>query len=141
MTRSFFPPFRIASARSAVAVALPSHQTPAPLAAPRRTASGMNMFARALVDRGGLTRAQVHAAIDHGRLRARRPVPMAELPERSAPAPADGDPELWRAVRELPRLQRAAVVHRYVLDRSYRDVAEALGCSEEAARASAHEAR
>jgi DNA-directed RNA polymerase specialized sigma24 family protein len=38
-------------------------------------------------------------------------------------------------------MQRAAIAHRYVLDLSYREVAEALGCSEEAARASAHEGR
>lgn len=80
-------------------------------------------------------------AIDQERARKRRPVSMAEVPERSAPPAPDGQPELWRAVRELPPTQRAAVVHRYVLDRPYREVAEALGCSEEAARASAHEAR
>jgi RNA polymerase sigma factor (sigma-70 family) len=79
-------------------------------------------------------------AIDHGR-RSRRAVPMAEPPDRTAPPSPDGDPELWRAVRELPPLQRSAIVHRYVLDLSYREVAEALGCSEEAARANAHEAR
>jgi DNA-directed RNA polymerase specialized sigma24 family protein len=32
-------------------------------------------------------------------------------------------------------------VHRYVLDLPYADVARALGCSEEAARASAYEGR
>jgi len=79
-------------------------------------------------------------AIDHGR-RARRAVPMAVLPERALPPSPDGEPGLWRAVRQLPPMQRAAIAHRYVLDLSYREVAEALGCSEEAARASAHEGR
>jgi RNA polymerase sigma factor (sigma-70 family) len=79
-------------------------------------------------------------AIDHGR-RARRVLPVAEIPDRPGPAHPDGDPELWRAVRELAPKQRAAIVHRYVLDRPYREVAEVLGCSEEAARASAHEGR
>jgi RNA polymerase sigma factor (sigma-70 family) len=80
-------------------------------------------------------------AIDNERARRRRPVPMAEVPERPAPPAPDGRPEVWQAVRELPLMQRAALVHRYVLDRPYREVAEALGCSEEAARASAYEAR
>ena len=80
-------------------------------------------------------------AIDHGRARSRRPIPMAEVPDAAGPGSSDGDPELWRAVRDLPPLQRAAVAYRYVLDLPYREVAEALGCSEEAARANAHEAR
>jgi RNA polymerase sigma factor (sigma-70 family) len=80
-------------------------------------------------------------AIDHARARLRRPVPMAEVPDAAAPASPDGEPELWRAVGDLPPMQRAAVAYRYVLDLSYREVAEALGCTEEAARASAHEAR
>jgi RNA polymerase sigma factor (sigma-70 family) len=80
-------------------------------------------------------------AIDHGRARARRAVPVRHLPDRPMNEEADGDPELWRAVRALPEQQRAAVVHRYVLDLPYADVARALGCSEEAARASAYEGR
>jgi RNA polymerase sigma factor (sigma-70 family) len=80
-------------------------------------------------------------AIDDGRGRARRPLPLGDLPERSMSSVSDGEPELWRAVRSLPPKQRDALVHRYVLDRSYREVGEALGCSEEAARASAHEGR
>ena len=46
-----------------------------------------------------------------------------------------------RAVRSLPPMQRAAVVHRYVFDLTYEDVGRALGCSEEAARANAYEGR
>ncbi len=80
-------------------------------------------------------------AIDHGRARARRAMPVEQLPERAKNEQADGDPELWRAVRALPERQRAAVVHRYVLDQPYADVARALGCSVEAARASAYEGR
>ncbi len=38
-------------------------------------------------------------------------------------------------------MQRAAVIHRYVLDLPYAEVAAALGCSEEAARANAYEGR
>jgi RNA polymerase sigma factor (sigma-70 family) len=79
--------------------------------------------------------------IDHGRAKARGPVPVERLPERPAPEPPDGDPELWRAVHALPPMQRAAVIHRYVLDLSYAEIAEALGCTEEAARANAYEGR
>ena len=53
----------------------------------------------------------------------------------------NGEPELWDAVRTLPPMQRAAVVHRYVFDFTYEDVGKALGCSEEAARANAYEGR
>jgi RNA polymerase sigma factor (sigma-70 family) len=47
----------------------------------------------------------------------------------------DASDPLWSAVRELPPRQRAAVVHRHVLDRSYSEIAELMGCSEETARA------
>lgn len=79
--------------------------------------------------------------LDHLRRERRGPVPVAELPDHPAPPEPDGEPELWRAVRALPPLQRAAVVHRYVLDLPYGEVARALGCSEEAARANAYEGR
>jgi RNA polymerase sigma factor (sigma-70 family) len=79
--------------------------------------------------------------LDHGRAQARRPLPVGRLPERPAPEPPDRDPELWWAVRQLPPMQRAAVLHRYVLDLPYADIAQALGCTEEAARASAYEGR
>ncbi len=80
-------------------------------------------------------------AVDHGRKASRAAVPVAEVPERPAPERPDGEPELWRAVHELPPKQRAAVVHRYVLDLPYAEVAVALGVSEEAARAAAMEGR
>ncbi len=80
-------------------------------------------------------------ALDHWRATKRRPVPMERLPERPAPERADGDEELWRAVGGLPPMQRAAVIHRYVLDLPYAEVALALGCSEEGARANAYEGR
>jgi RNA polymerase sigma factor (sigma-70 family) len=83
-------------------------------------------------------------AIDAGRDRARRPVPDDDAIRVAAGRRADAaeaalavdasDP-LWSAVRELPPRQRAAVVHRHVLDRSYSEIAELMGCSEETARA------
>src|SRR5688500_19536899 len=48
-------------------------------------------------------------AIDSHRARARRATPVEEVPEQ--PVEADlpnGEPELWRAVRDLPAKQRAA---------------------------------
>jgi RNA polymerase sigma factor (sigma-70 family) len=44
------------------------------------------------------------------------------------------DDELWSVVRVLPPRQRAAVVHRFVFDLAYREIAERMGVSEEAAR-------
>ncbi|HXF57961.1 MAG TPA: sigma-70 family RNA polymerase sigma factor [Actinomycetota bacterium] len=94
-------------------------------------------------------------ALDAARAARRRPVPVPDVgslgPTRGTgggtPAAVELDPELapdlsgpvWQAVRTLPPRQRAAVVHRVVLDRSYREVAQALGCSEQAARASVSE--
>jgi RNA polymerase sigma factor (sigma-70 family) len=85
-------------------------------------------------------------AIDHARARARRAVPTDPMPEAADPEGdakgGDGpDPALWAAVRALPPMQRDAVVHRYVLDLPYAEVARTLGVSEEAARASAYEGR
>ena len=57
--------------------------------------------------------------------------PAAEPSSAAAPLPDDG---LWAAVRELPAKQRAAVVHRFVLDLDYRQIGERMGTSEEAAR-------
>jgi DNA-directed RNA polymerase specialized sigma24 family protein len=42
-------------------------------------------------------------------------------------------------VASLPPKQRLAVVHRHVLDRSYADVADLMGTSEEAARANVYQ--
>ncbi|TMB55939.1 MAG: sigma-70 family RNA polymerase sigma factor [Chloroflexi bacterium] len=58
-------------------------------------------------------------------------VPDARLSIPPAGLPDDG---LWGAVRRLPGKQRAALVHRFVFDLAYRDVAERMGVSEEAAR-------
>ena len=78
-------------------------------------------------------------AIDHHRTRARRPLPRGDLPEPAAPAPAEPDGELWAAVAALPPKQRAAVALRYACELPYREVAQAMGTSEEAARRNVHE--
>jgi RNA polymerase sigma factor (sigma-70 family) len=77
-------------------------------------------------------------ALDHHRARARRPVPVESLPERPS---HDGRPDtdVWADVRGLPPKQRAALLLRFAGDLSHAEVAAVLGCSEEAARRSAHE--
>jgi RNA polymerase sigma factor (sigma-70 family) len=80
-------------------------------------------------------------AIDSARARGRRPVPVEGAGEDVAapPAAAELDGDLWAAVRSLPPKQRAAVALRYAGDLPHRQVGEALGCSEEAARKSVAE--
>jgi RNA polymerase sigma factor (sigma-70 family) len=81
-------------------------------------------------------------ALDCHRARARRAAPVAEpevLDTRSQTSPGPRDELLWNAVAELPERQRSAVVLRFVADLAHREVAVAIGCSEEAARRSLHE--
>jgi RNA polymerase sigma factor (sigma-70 family) len=81
-------------------------------------------------------------ALDAHRRRARAALPVAD-PEavdvRPQPAPQARDEGLWEAVHALPARQRSAVLLRYMADLPHRDIAEAIGCSEEAARRSLHE--
>jgi RNA polymerase sigma factor (sigma-70 family) len=88
-------------------------------------------------------------ALDVHRGRAARALPVAEVSEvadngasteRSATnAPSIRDEGLWEAVNNLPPRQRSAVLLRYVGDLPHRNIAQAIGCSEEAARRSLHE--
>jgi RNA polymerase sigma factor (sigma-70 family) len=78
-------------------------------------------------------------ATDVVRGRSRRPagvdlerVPLRREPSQPAHEPADDG--LWRRVRALPAKQRAAVIHRFVMDLDYRSIGELMGTSEEAAR-------
>jgi RNA polymerase sigma factor (sigma-70 family) len=71
-------------------------------------------------------------------LRARQRRPTRDL-DGVADSLADVQPglpddALWRSVRGLPPKQRAALVHRFVFDLAYRDVAHRMGITEEAAR-------
>jgi RNA polymerase sigma factor (sigma-70 family) len=91
--------------------------------------------------RGWLFTIATRKALDHWRGERRRPLPVEQLPEPVAREQTDGDPELWTAVGSLPPMQRAAVIHRYVLDLPYAEIADALGISEEAARANTYEGR
>jgi RNA polymerase sigma factor (sigma-70 family) len=74
-------------------------------------------------------------AIDHLR-RGRR---EAGEPLREQAAPPLPDRAIWTAVETLPPRQRAAVLLRYQGDLPHREIAAAIGCSEEAARRSLHE--
>jgi RNA polymerase sigma factor (sigma-70 family) len=80
-------------------------------------------------------------AIDQLRASRRRAVPVAELPDRPDPAPAepDGAGELWGQVRRLPDKQRTAVALRFLIDSSYAEIAALMATSEEAARRNVHE--
>lgn len=94
-------------------------------------------------------------ALDVHRARARHALPVADpsviearngalpgsggAPSASAQAAPAHDETLWRAVGELPERQRSAVVLRFVADMRHREIAESIGCSEEAARSSLRE--
>ena len=79
-------------------------------------------------------------AMDHHRAVRRRPVPVEEVPEVAVhDVPAGEGEETWARVRALPPKMKAAVLLRYAGDLTHAEVAVALGCSEEAARRSAHE--
>jgi RNA polymerase sigma factor (sigma-70 family) len=74
-------------------------------------------------------------AMDTHRSRRRHPVPVPAVPEIAGGAgPSEPDEELWSAVRCLPPMQRAAVAYRYVSDLPYKQIADALSCSEDSAR-------
>jgi RNA polymerase sigma factor (sigma-70 family) len=90
-------------------------------------------------------------ALDVHRARARHALPVAKIADiaddnsvagggrRNSAPTATRDETLWHAVHGLPDRQRSAVVLRFVGDLPHRDIATAIGCSEEAARRSLHE--
>ena len=90
-------------------------------------------------ERAWLYRIATNKAIDRSR-KAKRLVRLGDLelaaPERDGVTTLD----LARAIRELPAGQRAAFVLRHVQGLAYADVATALGCTAEAARARVHAA-
>lgn len=92
--------------------------------------------------RSWILRIATRKAIDAARRRTRRPVPLAALPDAADGTheePMNGEPALWKAVRQLPPKQRAALVHRYVHDLPYARIAELMGGTEDAARANAYQ--
>jgi RNA polymerase sigma factor (sigma-70 family) len=79
-------------------------------------------------------------ALDLFRARKRRPLPVEEIPERAVTASPNGSSEVWTAARDLPAKQREALLYRFAADLPYSDLADALGCTEEAARQRVSEA-
>jgi RNA polymerase sigma factor (sigma-70 family) len=78
-------------------------------------------------------------ALDSHRANGRRPLPVADVPERGAEDAHGPDPALWAEVRKLPGKQRAAVVLRFASDLAHDEIGQVLGCSEEAARRNVYE--
>jgi RNA polymerase sigma factor (sigma-70 family) len=89
--------------------------------------------------RGWLVTIAHRKAIDQTRSRARRPLPVEDLPETPSAVgvPADPDTELWAALRALPFRQRSAVAYHHLAGMPYAEVAVLLDSSEDAARRSA----
>lgn len=84
--------------------------------------------------RGWLLTIAARCAVDSHRARGRRPVPVADVPDRVSAPMASGDSELWVRVRRLPERQRLAVGLRYALGLPHAEVAAALGCTETTSR-------
>nr|WP_245974014.1 sigma-70 family RNA polymerase sigma factor [Thermomonospora umbrina] len=78
-------------------------------------------------------------AIDQVRAEARRPVLSDDLPERRSTEgiPGSTDHDLLDAVKALPLKQRQTVAYHYLAGLPYKEVAEIVGGSPEAARRSA----
>jgi RNA polymerase sigma factor (sigma-70 family) len=92
--------------------------------------------------RGWLLTIAHRKAIDHHRARQRRVVPVGDAPEVADRRMAPGQKEttgIWRFVAALPPKQRSAVALRFACDLPHREIAAALGTSEEAARRNVHE--
>ena len=100
--------------------------------------------------RGWVMAIATRKAIDMARARSRGPEPvpdiagvLSEQARFEADAAASGafdDDALWGQVLELPPRQRVALVHRVLLDRSYPELAAAMGISVDAARANVYQA-
>jgi RNA polymerase sigma factor (sigma-70 family) len=82
-------------------------------------------------------------ALDAHRAQGRRATPVAEPQDVPRSGAAQQlplrDEALWDAVHGLPDRQRSAIVLRFMADLPHSEIADAIGCSEEAARRSLHE--
>lgn len=73
-------------------------------------------------------------AIDIGRANARRPVTVAEPPERPG---VDQDDDVWAAVRALPDRQREAVAYHWFVGLPYAEIAAITDSNADAVRRAA----
>jgi RNA polymerase sigma factor (sigma-70 family) len=90
--------------------------------------------------RGWLLTIAHRKAIDQHRARSRRATPVGDAPEVADPrAERKESSGIWTRVASLPPKQRAAVALRFACDLPHREIAAALGVSEEAARRNVHE--
>ena len=82
-------------------------------------------------------------AIDAARAGARRPVALAEVPERARLSgreearDEEPDDELWDALKALPQRQRTAVAYHYLAGLPYKEIAAVTGGTADAARRAA----
>jgi RNA polymerase sigma factor (sigma-70 family) len=76
-------------------------------------------------------------AIDAARAGARRPVAVAEVPERAQDQVPEQDEELWDALEALPQRQRTAVAYHYLAGLPYKEIAAVTGGTADAARRAA----
>jgi RNA polymerase sigma factor (sigma-70 family) len=88
--------------------------------------------------RGWLLTIAHRKAIDHHRARRRPAAPVGDVPEVAAQQTGNRS-GIWSIVAGLPPKQRAAVALRFACDLPHREIAAAIGCSEEAARRNVHE--
>lgn len=75
-----------------------------------------------------------HKVLDHHRRVTRRREAAEEPTDQPVFDGEPADPALWAAVGRLPTKQRLAVLHRFVADLPYVEIAGLLDCSEAAAR-------
>ena len=84
--------------------------------------------------RGWLLRIAARKVLDSHRAARRRPVPVADVPDRGSSRRRRPTPPCGGAVRRLPEKQRAAVTLRFAADLDYAAIGDVIDCSEAAAR-------
>jgi RNA polymerase sigma factor (sigma-70 family) len=78
-------------------------------------------------------------ALDVGRARTRRAIPVDSPPDRPSGRadPAAHYPDVWTALKRLPDKQRLAVAYHHIADLPFAEIAILLGNSPDAARRAA----
>lgn len=76
-------------------------------------------------------------AIDVGRARSRRAVPVGELPDTASATTDDHRSDLVEAISRLPAKQRQVVAYHYLAGLAYAEIGSIIGGSTDAARRAA----